>query len=79
MVTTPFGEGVAHFLSDGGDEVWWGVFQKRTAELWWWPGHEIRYAIHLSEGFNRQTEIMLSEERAAALATHFKRNRTPDP
>ena len=73
QVTTPFGEAVCHFAYDAGDETYWGCFQKETCELWWWSGPEIRYAIHLSEGFNKQTPIILSKERQAALAPHMKR------
>lgn len=74
MLTTPFGEGIAHFVSDAGDETFWGVFQKKTGELWWWPNHEIRYSIHLSEGYNKQTPFNLSAARKEALAPHLKRH-----
>ena len=72
LVTTPLGEGVCHFVYDIGDETYWGIFQRETGELWWWRGPEIRYAIHLSEGFDKQSPIVLSPERRAALAKHKK-------
>ena len=73
LVTTPFGNGVCHFVNDAGDEIFWGVFQFKTSELWWWKGEEMRYAKHISEGFTHQTPIYLSDERKAGLATHMKR------
>jgi hypothetical protein len=71
--TTPLGEAVCHFVYDGGDETYWGCFQKETCELWWWRGHEMRYGIHISEGFVKQSPIKLSAEMEAALAPHRKR------
>lgn len=74
LALTPFGKGVAHFVDDAGDEIYWGIFQKKTAELWWWPNHQIRYDIHLSEGFNKQSRIHLSDEQKLALAPHMTRH-----
>lgn len=73
LVTTPLGEATLHFSYDGGDEVYWGVFQKDTGELWWWRGHELRYAIHISEGFVKQSEIKLSKNMEEALSPHRER------
>lgn len=77
LVTSPLGEATCHFVQDGGDETYWGVFQKDTCELWWWRGNQIRYAIHLSEGFVSQSPIKLSQEAEKALAWH--RTRYPAP
>jgi hypothetical protein len=74
MVLTPFGKGIAHFVYDSGDETYWGVFQRKTSELWWWPNHEIRYDVHLSEGFTSPSPIHLSDKRKQALAPHMKRH-----
>lgn len=73
LCTTPLGEATCHFVGDGGDETYWGCFQKKTCELWWWRGHQIRYAIHLSEGYVSQSPIQLPAEIEAALAPHRER------
>ena len=74
MVQTPFGKGVAHFVWDDGEEAYWCVIQRKTSEFWWWANHEIRYDTHLSEGFNQQSSIHLSDERKKALAPHMARH-----
>ncbi len=73
LVTTPLGEAVCHFIYDGGDETYWGCFQKETCELWWWRGQFIRYAIHISEGFLKQSPIQEEPDMGSALAPHRKR------
>lgn len=72
-VVTPLGVGVVNFVSQDKDETYWGVFQKQTGELWWWRNHEIRYGVHISEGFHEPTPIVLSKGAKTALAFHMLR------
>jgi hypothetical protein len=73
LVSTIFGEAICRFSDDGNADVEWGCFQKATGELWWFRGHEIRYAIHLSEGFHKQSKIYMTQDRFEAFAPHLER------
>ena len=70
---TPFGTGTARWVSDG-NEVLWGVVQKKTGEIWWWPNNEIRWAQDLSGGVNTVSTIHMSVERGLTLLPHMKRH-----
>jgi hypothetical protein len=73
LCTTIFGEAIAEFINDVGDDIVWGCKQLETCEIWWFRNEEIRVAKNITLGFNQQTPIMLSKERMKALAPHLKR------
>lgn len=73
FVITPLGEASCRFINDVGSDIIWGCIQFETNEFWWWKNSEIRYDLHITEGFNAPSQIILSKEREAALAPHMKR------
>jgi hypothetical protein len=58
-VTTPKGDGLAHFLIDHGPEhnLYWVVFQNDTGECWTWANPQIRAQKNITEGRIKITEI----------------------
>lgn len=70
---TPLGPGHARFLWETPHELWWGVVQIKTGEMWWWKNHLIRFDINISEGRYGTSDIHVNEHLAAALAPHRKR------
>jgi len=73
-LTTPLGEGICHMVWHASpDEFFFGVFQDKTGECWWWPNHKIRLCTNLSEGRYRQSKITESKDMTAALAMHRER------
>jgi hypothetical protein len=72
-VLTPLGEGWALFTWEWTSQMWWGVAQKETGEVWWWDNHLIRLDQNITEGRCSTTPIKCNERIEAALAPHRAR------
>ncbi len=49
-VMTPLGEALAFFIQESGQEIYYGVFQVKTGEQWWFENDKVRLYPCLSEG-----------------------------
>jgi len=72
-VETPLGEGFALYIWEWPSQLWWGVVQVETGEVWWWPNHLIRFCPNISEGRCATTPIKPNARVQAALKPHRKR------
>lgn len=70
---TPLGLGHAMFLWESPHELWWGVVQVQTGEVWWWRNHLIRVAENISESRYATSSIKISAHLEEALAPHKER------
>jgi hypothetical protein len=74
---TPLGEAIAYFIQDEADTIWFGVFQKETAENWWWENSQVRLAPCMSDGRVTVSPITLKEPMEEFVKRH--RNRSSKP
>ena len=72
-LTTPFGPSICHVIWVHMDNIWWGCFQEKTGECWWWRNELVRLATNISDDRFKQSPITLSPDQEAALSTHRKR------
>lgn len=58
-MTTPKGDGFAHFMIDYSheDNIYWVVFQDDTGECWTWANPQIRMQKNITLGRLNPTEI----------------------
>ena len=65
-LTTPKGNGLAHFMIDMGAEhnLLWVVFQDDTGECWTWPNREIRAQKNISMGRTFADQMLSSHPTA---------------
>ncbi len=70
---TPLGHGWALFTWEWTSQLWWGVVQTETGEMWWWLNHQIRVCPNISEGRYKTSEIKLSPAAQVALKPHKER------
>jgi hypothetical protein len=72
-VVTPLGDGHVRFTWEWGNDLWWGVIQAETGEVWWWKNHHVRFDYNISEGRFKTSPIYISPEMDEALTPHKKR------
>ena len=76
-VITPLGDAVAYFLWTEDRAVYWGVFQDKTGEQWWFENYFIRIDSSITDTPHQTSPIEIPSDMATALAKHRGRYVAP--